>query len=145
MSDPNSFDDLEQFEPLDAVARLESQMFRSGSFDAFEAVGEIVRAALNCGAKDVAVHRVDSWFFISSLTDWLVEDGRDVSERAFSRICSYKAGGDNSMRPEVLLTAFTNSVITVSASGVRVVKGSSPNTDAIPAGTFGRLVGFSAA
>ena len=118
-------------------------MFWQGSFNAPEAVGHVVRAALLCGASSVTASVEGDWFCVTSPTDWLVEDGGDAVESAFQRIVPFRAGGDNSMRPEVLLTTFARDVVTVAASEVLVIKGSA---DGLPAqlhtGEHGRAIGF---
>lgn len=117
MSDHNQSNELTEFGALDAVRRLEQRMFRVGSFNAPEVVAHIVQAALVCDVRDLQIVTDRDWYLISSDTDWLTEDGVDVASEAFDRILSFRRGGDNSMRPEVLLSAFASDVLTL-ASGV---------------------------
>lgn len=116
---PTSRDELRVIAPLGAVRRNASRLFRSGSFTPIEATGLIVEAALLCGVGHVEVLVLTPWTVVSSHNDWLVEDGDlDVSRKAFSQIQSFKAGGVNSMRPEVLLLAYGCDVFTISDSTV---------------------------
>ena len=134
---------MTSLDPIEAVRRLEAEMFVARTFDAHEAVGHIVRSALRCGATEVTASVVGGWFCVSSPTDWLIEDGRSVAEAAFQRIVSYRAGGDNSMRPEVLLTAFAKDVVTATADQFRVVAGSADDLpDRFEAPVGGRAIGF---
>jgi hypothetical protein len=133
-------------EPLDAVRRLERRIFRNGHFDPIEATAFVIEAAMRCGVRAVAIERVDDWVLVYSEDDWLREAGSDVSEAAFHRISSYPAGGDNSMRPEVLLTAFTDAVLTIRETVITEIKGS-PMADLLKRhpeiGSLGRrVVGF---
>jgi hypothetical protein len=122
VSYPIGDNDLQQFVGLDGVRALESRFFRGGSFDPTQTASLLVEEALLCGAPEVEVRRDGEWFIVVSPFDWLTEDGTDVSADAFSRITSYRQGGDNSMRPEVLLAAFAGNVLTSRSGEVTVVK-----------------------
>lgn len=123
MSSQPSSNPLVTMDPLEVVRRLEPRLFRSGRFDPAQTVAFIVEAAILCGAHEIGIRMVEGWTLIFSPVDWLAEDKRDVAPDAFRRITSYAAGGDNSMRPEVLLSAFAVTAFTISSGGLRAVKG----------------------
>lgn len=113
-------DDLLIVYPMDYIVKNESVFFPKGKFDPDDATGYIVTEALRCGVRHVAVECRACWWIVRSDKDWLTEPDKT---RAFRIITPYREGGDNSMRPEILLTAFCRVVITATQGHVDVVKG----------------------
>lgn len=95
---------------LDAVesARLHPEwFFRRGEFDANELVSLLVEEAGRGGAQAVQIEHDDGWVGIAADKDWLEGD-----VAAFFAPVSYPAGGQNSIRAEVALTAYCDAVVT---------------------------------
>lgn len=127
--------------PLESVRALENRFFRNGTFEVHILIGLIVEEAILMGAADVLVRRLEDWWWLASSLDWLTEGDRDVSKHAFDRIQSYPQGGPNSMRPEVLATAFCRDVVTITSSGPTVIAGKMPPMNGWPE-PMSRVVAF---
>jgi len=92
-----------------------------GEFSPPEVASRIVRGALLSGARAVCAERLArDWWCVWSDDDWF-PDGDDVS--VFEKVLPFTEAGPNSMRPEVLLTAFASHVVTWTPKGVRVING----------------------
>jgi len=100
---------------------------RSNPVSGVELVTNIVGEAilLTKGQAQVTVFCVGTWWVVASDVDWIVNESGHTVEEVFSRILPLPQAGPNSMRAEVLLTAFAQDVITQGSDGQRVVKGSS--------------------
>jgi hypothetical protein len=136
-------DDVQVFDdPIDFIRRRPAMFFRRGEFSPDEAVERVVGEALRCGAADLAIKRLGAWWIIWSKRDWLPP--RD-HHTAFQRIVSYPEGGQNSMRAEVLLTAFASDVVTQTGTGLLAIKGA-PDSELrrflSQHGDVGRVVAF---
>lgn len=92
---------------LDAVRRHPGWYFRSGEFDADEAIALLGVEALRCGARTVERGRSLDWWWIISDLDWM---GGDLA--GFFAPISYPEGGPNSSFAAVVLTAFCPAVAT---------------------------------
>lgn len=141
MSHRYDLDSLTVRDPIETVRAMESRFFRGGSFDLHQLIALVVEEVLCCGAEDVEVWRSGGWWAIGSTYDWLVDDGADVAARSFERIQSYRQGGPNSMRSEVLVAAFCRDVATFATSGATIVKGESPTGVLVPQ-SAARVVAF---
>lgn len=127
--------------PIEAVRKLEHRFFRNGPFEVHILIGLIVEEAVLMGAADVLVRRLEDWWWLASSLDWLTEDDRDVSKHAFERVQSFPQGGVNSMRPEVLASAFCRDVVTIASSGPTVIAGEMPPMKGWPE-PMSRVVAF---
>jgi hypothetical protein len=127
---------------LETVRRHPSWFFRDGEFEPHEAAQLLADEALRSGAETVTVRRQGDWFSVEADRDWLRGD-----LAAFFTPQSYAAGGRNSTRVEVVLTAFCSAVITATDDGVHEVS-SSPDSNLrlqdlqIPSTPTGRVVAF---
>lgn len=152
MSNPNretgsGTRDLDNVEPavrildaVNAVRRHPEWFFRGPSFDTEEVVGLLTSEALRGGATVVTVTKAGPWVSLLADRDWLNGD-----LAAFHAPQRYSAGGRNSARVEVALTAFCRAVVTVSRAEVVEIS-SEPGIDAWPNNhdidAPGRLVAF---
>jgi len=84
---------------------------------------QLVMEALFLGAHDVCVQHVNGWWLVSSSSDWLVESSGEQLSILFSEIVPLPEAGDNSMRAEVLLTAFAQDVVTFRGRDLCVITG----------------------
>lgn len=129
-------------DPVDLVRQQESRFFIAGIFDPDEMAAQVAAEALRCGAGCVKIDRREQWWIIAADRDWLGE--RDALQ-AFRRLVSYPEGGENSMRSEILLTAFARDVVTRAHGETVAIKG---ETDASQQALLaslskaGRLVAF---
>lgn len=133
-------DSIKVVDPLRFVRDHPGRFFKSGAYSAEALVAELVEEALLLGVRDLKVDRVDEWMLISAGDDWLANFSRDP----FVEIISFKEGGVNSMLSEILATAFASNVVTITAGGTRVVKGTPPEwLDRCEKSDLGRGVVFS--
>jgi len=129
-------------DPLALVRQQESRFFIAGKFDPDEMAGQVAAEALLCGASCVKIDRREQWWILTADRDWLGE--RDALQ-AFRRLVSYPEGGENSMRSEVLLTAFAADVITVAHGEMVAIRGEADASQQTFLASFsksGRLVAF---
>lgn len=98
-------------------------------------------------ALPATVERIGNVWMISSHIDWLATESGATTEMAFSRVLPFAIAGQNSMRSEVLLSAFTDAVVTWGQDGVKWINGNE-STVKLPSGiktnreTTGRVVIF---
>jgi hypothetical protein len=104
---------------------------------------------LQFGVRSVTAEALDAWWLITSQSDWLAIDGVCHSEY-WHRIVPAPEIGLEAMRPEVLLTAFSSVLFTVSEGSVEFIVGDKIGSAALQMrlGTLlapefrGRAVGF---
>lgn len=96
-----------------------------------ELAGALVEAVALTARAPVELRRSgDRWWIVDSAEDWVSRSGPGVSE-IFSRIVAFPEAGQNSMRPEVLLRAFAEDLVTVGPEGRQVISGSVESEDPI--------------
>ncbi|QKV75817.1 hypothetical protein [Amycolatopsis sp. Hca4] len=114
------------------------RFFRQDEFDPVEMAEMLAGEAIRAGAASVRISRLDRWLSIESDIDWLGE----VEEFVFEKIVPFPGVGPNSMFSEVLLMAFSKSVATSSAAGVRILKGANAGPLEDATSRSGRSVAF---
>jgi len=112
-------DDIAQPDVMGHLQRNESQLFRSGTYDAIELAGMIASEALILGAENVHIQSAGEWLTVTADKDWLARYGHE----AFHAITPFPEAGVNSMLAEVLAVAFSAGVATATHGGSEVVKG----------------------
>jgi len=131
--DPSAF-------PLNAVETVKRHaewFFAGKKFDTSEAISLLVQEATRGGAGAVKIDTERGWVSITADVDWLEGD-----VAAFFAPLSYLAGGRNSSRVEVALTAFCDAVVTATSKGVFEVKSGEHVTELHELSTEGRTVAF---
>jgi hypothetical protein len=88
-----------------------------------ELVEHIVSDAMYSGASECYILREDNWWLIASKTDWLKCQSKHSPEALFTQIVAFPEAGQNSMRGEILLTAFAKKVITATPNERTVISG----------------------
>jgi hypothetical protein len=96
--------------PVEAVRRLEHWFFGPEGFSARKAIDYILEEAALCGSSNVQVDRVSDWWILSSVDDWLPSEEDGLS--AFQALLPYPQAKPNGARVEILLTAFSEVVVT---------------------------------
>jgi hypothetical protein len=114
---------------LDPIEHLRSRrkmyLPDSGSIPLFLAQ-RLSNDAMIVGAHSVHLAHDGDWWTVSADFDWLADKSRTVQD-LFSGLIPFPEAGVNSIRSEVLLTAFAQDVVTIDASGNQVVvKGETP-------------------
>lgn len=108
---------------IDYVRQRPERFFRGGSPEPVELVSHIVGEVLLLGGSETRTMRSGDWWMISSNVDWLKTCPDYAPEELFFHIVAFPEAGPNSMRAEILLTAFAQQVVTVSANHQSIIKG----------------------
>ena len=117
-------------DPVESI-RSHPDMYLRGGFNASSMAGRLAGDALMLGALHVTITRSDMWHIISADNDWLSAHPPVEPRETFFQIVRFPEAGVNSMRGEILLTAFASKVISASSHNRFVVKGSVEMNDAI--------------
>jgi hypothetical protein len=116
---------------IDYVRQRPERFFRAGSPEPVELLTHIVGEVLLLGGTETCTRRNGDWWIISSNVDWLTTCPDYAPEELFFRIVALPEAGPNSMRAEILLTAFAHQVVTVSADNQSIIKGDVSQADNI--------------
>lgn len=116
---------------IDYVRQRPERFFRAGSPAPVELVTHIVGEVLILGGSETYTMRNGDWWIISSNVDWLAMCPDYAPEELFFNIVALPEAGPNSMRAEILLTAFAQQVVTVSADHQSIIKGDVSQADDI--------------
>jgi hypothetical protein len=112
-------EDLEVMTALVLAKRREGDFFPEGGFSPARAVDHMRWEAGVCGVHDLDVREVDGWWVVASKRDWLPAEGEGLL--AFTPFLRFPQTGVNASRLEVLLTAFSNVVVTALDGKITVV------------------------
>jgi hypothetical protein len=133
----------------DAVLHIRenrTQYLRGADRPSGEYLSEAIASTLIwLGATPFTVRVERGWWIITSEIDWLrASDGIDLS--VFSRIVPLPKAGPNSMRGEVLLSAFADAVLTVDGNGLHWIVAEGREGGGAPTAALfqssGRLISF---
>jgi hypothetical protein len=137
------------FKITDAIEHIKKRpelYLRSGKPSGLELAERLIGDVLLLTSGPVTASRNGPWWVITSPVDWLKRSCSGPLEQLFTRIVPFPEAGPNSMRSEVLLTAFARDVLTRDRSTVYVVKGppslAAPGPDLAPGHNWERLVAF---
>ena len=108
------------------VRKSPGRFFRTGLPDPIEMTTHVLGDALITGATETCTIRLGDWWVIGSDVDWLATHKQYTMKELFVRIVPLPEAGANSMRAEILLTAFTDAVITVGGDDCLTIKGDVP-------------------
>ena len=104
-----------------AIRRRPQLHLHGGRFRPEDVASTLAEAALFDGVQRVTIERAPAqWWIVWSPTDWLAHY---EIQRLFTRVTSFPKAGPNSMRPEILLTAFAADVVTYSRGELSIIKG----------------------
>jgi hypothetical protein len=87
----------------------------------------LVSDAMTLGATHVDVCRNDDWWTVASDKDWLAGQGESDVAALFAGVVPFPKAGVNSMRAEVLLTAFARDILTSDEQSAQLIKGDFPS------------------
>ena len=128
-----SEEDIEWLDNAVDFIRSRPDMFLRGGFNSSDVAGRLAGDALIIGALQVVITRFAAWHIVSADIDWLSAQPscRVEPSDAFFQIVAFPEAGVNSMRSEVLLTAFASKVISASSHDHFTVKGDVDMDDVI--------------
>ena len=120
-----SEEDIQWLDSAVELIRSRPDMFLRGGFNASDVAGRLAGDALIIGASQIVITRFAAWHIVSADVDWLsAQPSCNVEPReAFFQIVAFPEAGVNSMRSEVLLTAFGSRVISASSRERLYIKG----------------------
>lgn len=118
-------------DPIAFIRKRPSMFARSIPVSGAELAANIIAEALLLTHGQVTASRADAWWVVTSDVDWIAGESDHAVEDAFSRILPLPQAGPNSMRGEVLLTAFARDVVTQDIYSRCVIKGSTQADDAV--------------
>jgi hypothetical protein len=114
--------DVQIFEDPLAFIRAHPQMFLA-EVAAEDLALNLVRGIVLLNNGPVSLAHFDRWWLVAAEADWMSADAGATAEDVFHRLVPFPEAGPNSIRPEVLLTAFATTVVTWHLGRVTVVKG----------------------
>jgi hypothetical protein len=126
--------------PAMYLPRWDGDANRLGEWLAQRSAGD----ALILGAHAVETRHVGDCWAVSADVDWLAVPGETL-EDLFDNVVAFPEAGVNSMRSEVLLAAFADTVTTTTPSGTTVIKpgdGGPLDVQSLVPGTWARTVAF---
>lgn len=113
---------------LEWVRSHPERFFRSGSPEPMEIVCHLLCGALSLAARCRVYKEDEGWWVVAGDPDWLGH--ADYSpEELFARVVPAPEQGVNSMRREVIASAFANAVATHGEGGWLLIAGELPNPE----------------
>ena len=88
----------------------------------------LVRDALVLGETDVTVTQREKWFVVSSHTDWLVRNFKNINNwgEIFNSLIPFPELGEHQHRSEIFINAFAEHIIISSGNKCVSLKGGTP-------------------
>src|SRR5690349_4433092 len=105
---------MKTLDPVTHVRDNPAMYLRGGRRDAVELARQLAGDAIYLGAKRAQILEVNGWLLVAADIDWMKD--RDVRE-TFQQIVPFTEAGVNSMRSEILLTAYADDVFTADETG----------------------------
>src|SRR2546421_3101868 len=118
-------------DPIGLIRKSPSMFVRSHPVSGAELAANIVGDALLLTSGHVTAFRTGAWWVIANDADWIAARSDLSVEDVFSRILPLPQAGPNSMRGEVLLTAFARDVVTQRENDRHVIKGNTSMHDEV--------------
>ncbi len=115
---------LKTLDPIDHIRANPQMYLRGGNADPVDLARQIAGDAIYLGAKRAQIINVNGWLLVAADVDWM--KGSEIQE-IFSQVVPFPKAGVNSMRSEVLLSAFARDIFTADSTGHVVIKGTAPN------------------
>jgi hypothetical protein len=116
---------MKTLDPIEHIRSNPQMYLRGGKVDRIDIARQLAGDAIYLGAKRVQIVDVNDWMLVAADTDWMKRSSADMRS-AFDKIVPFPEAGINSMRSEVLLSAFAQDIFTADATGHEVIKGAAP-------------------
>jgi hypothetical protein len=117
-----------------------------GRADATLLASRLAGDALLLGAGRVELSHDGCWWWVAADRDWMGVNPSVPVREAFIRVIPFPEAGVNSMRSEILLTAFAEQVVTAADGARECIKGNVADADpawrVLPSSCWARLVAF---
>jgi hypothetical protein len=110
--------------PLEWARSHPSFFFKDGKVTSEALVEQLLVAARTLGASTVTSSSIESWSVVAAEEDWLHQGKFPIPEDfKFKAIPPFPELGQNCVRPEVLVTLFSQDVVVLSPIGTLVARG----------------------
>lgn len=137
---------MRTIDPVEHIRANPDLYLPGGRADPAHLASRLAGDALMLGAGRVEVSHDGCWWWVAADRDWMDANPSISAHDAFERIVPFPEAGVNSMRSEVLLTAFAERVVTVAEDGRECIKGDVTDADPVwrvlPSAGWARVVAF---
>lgn len=105
----------------------------SNELNAQYLVTELLTDAKLLGIKEAEYFSFANWHLIKAESNWIIKNtlGITLIEDIFNRIIPFPEAGVNSIRSEVIITAFASDVFVWYQESLTVIKGNKPNPELV--------------
>ena len=110
----------------DAVGTVQSNpsmYLQTEEARAYQLVSSLASDATILEAFPVVIDRIAGWWVVAAEQDWLIKGNEFPPEISFRRIVPFPEAGQNSIRSEILLTAFADRAVTYRGGERLVITG----------------------
>lgn len=122
---------MRTIDPLDHIRSNREMYLPGGRCDPAYLATRVADDALTLGASRVELLRHRDWWVIAANSDWMARGPSCDVRELFGRVVPFPESGVNSMRAEVLLSAFADDVVTSGKDDGEVIKGNVSARDEI--------------
>jgi hypothetical protein len=137
---------MRTIDPIEHIRGHPDLYLPGGRADPAYLASRLAGDALMLGAGRVELSHDGCWWWVAADRDWMDHDQAFPGRDAFSQIVPFPEAGVNSMRSEVLLTAFAEQVVAVVDGARKRVKGELADADQVwrvlPSTGWARVVAF---
>ena len=143
---PVEYATMRTIDPVEHIRRNPERYVPAGRVEPEYLAERLAEDARILGARAVQTRQVGGWWVVAADFDWVGDGTSSGAPDVFSNVVAFPEAGVNSMRSEILLTAFADDVVTSDGTSTQVVKTSgtaAPHVrDFVPHGPWRRVVAF---
>src|SRR5690348_11695923 len=114
---------MRTIDPLEHIRANREMYLPGGRCDPAYLATRVAEDALTSGAKRVEILHWQDWWVVAADSDWMARCCSGDVRELFDRVVPFPESGVNSMRSEVLLSAFADEVVTGGPGEGAVIKG----------------------
>lgn len=114
---------LKIIDSLSFVKKNKAIFFNKEDIDNLDLINRVILDPISLGATPIVVDIVFGWNIIASKKNWLKIDTNLSTKELFQSLVSNPKAGQNASRNEILLTAFSNNVITNGDGDLVLIRG----------------------
>ncbi len=121
---------MKAIDPIEHIRANPRLYLNSEGTDPAELATRLAGDALTLGATRTLVVHHDDWWLVAADFDWIKSPAISIRE-LFNRVIPFPEAGVNSMRSEVLVSAFADDVVTSNGGSSEVLKGVSAGHESL--------------
>src|SRR5262245_49018810 len=122
--------ELRTVDPLSWVRQRTEQFFPTRRIDPLCLLAYVMADVIELGRGECHISGRDSWWFIASDVDWLL-DARFSIQELFANVVPAPGHGPHSLRAEILLNVFATDLFIWNREGHMVIKGDMPGLELV--------------